>query len=249
LVAHADRHGLAYLAEAAPAMMGGAGLQAKVRAYLSRLGRLAREQYLDFARVRRYRQSLLCRADAPTDFALQPPRMAPLFATASMSLLQAASEGRLPRGTREPQASAHRDILEHLVARAPASVPVVELIRNTGAAAGAEAVIMEAWISGFVQFRTKPVSVALTVSTRPEAFALARWQARTRESVTNLRHESIRLTDPFALTLLTLLDGTRDRDATIGALAVGGRFGDASAVALRVDDALASFARFGLLIR
>ena len=166
-----------------------------------------------------------------------------------MSLLQAASEGRLPRGNREPQASVHRDILEQLVARAPATIPVAELTRNTGAVASAEAMIMEAWMSGFVQFRTKPISATPTASTRPEAFALARLQARTRESVTNLRHEAIRLTDSLTLTLLTLLDGTRDRDAMISALAAGGAFGNASAVAIRVDDALTSFARFGLLIR
>ena len=249
LTEHASRHGLAYLAEAAPVMMGGAGLGANVRAYLARLERLAREQYLDFARLRRFRQSLICRADAPTDFVLHPSRMAPLFATASMSLLQAASEGRLPRGNREPQASVHRDILEQLVARAPATIPVAELTRNTGAVASAEAMIMEAWMSGFVQFRTKPISATPTASTRPEAFALARLQARTRESVTNLRHEAIRLTDPLTLTLLTLLDGTRDRDAMISALAAGGTFGNTPEVAIRVDDALTSFARFGLLIR
>jgi hypothetical protein len=48
---------------------------------------------------------------------------------------------------------------------------------------------------------------------------------------------------------LTLVDGTRDRDALISALAAGGTFGNSSAVAIRVDDALTSFARFGLLIR
>ena len=123
---HASRHGLAYLAEAAPAMMGGAGLGANVRAYLSRLERLVREQYLDFARLRRFRQSLICRADAPTDFVLHASRMTPLFATASMALLQAANEGRLPHGNKEPQASVHRDILEQLVARAPATIAVAE---------------------------------------------------------------------------------------------------------------------------
>jgi hypothetical protein len=181
LAEHANRYSLAYLAEAAPAMMGGAGLGANVRAYLSRLERLAREQYLDFARLRRFRQSLVCRSDAPTDFALHPSRMAPLFATASMALLQAASEGRMPRGNREPQASVHRDILEQLVARAPATIPVAELTGNAGAVASAEAMIMEAWMSGFVQFRTKPISATSTASTRPEAFALARLQRDTRK--------------------------------------------------------------------
>jgi SAM-dependent methyltransferase len=249
--AHADRHGLAYLAEGAPAMMSGGGLGANVRAYLSRLSRLDREQYLDFARLRRFRQSLLCRADAPTDFALKPSRLASLFALASLPLLQAASEGRLPGGTGDPRASVHRRIFERLVAAAPATVPVVELDRSisAGSNSSAEATIMEAWMSGFMQLRTKPLLAASAVSTRPEAFALARWQASTRESLTNLRHEAIRLGDPFARTLLTLLDGTRDRDEIVRILGTAGEFGDASAVAMRIDDTLASFARFALLIR
>ena len=249
--AHAGRHGLAYLAEGSPAMMGGAGLGANVRAYLSRLARLDREQYLDFARLRRYRQSLLCRADAPTDFALKPSRMAPLFALASMPLVQAANEGRLPGGTEDPRASAHRRIFERLVAAAPASVPVAELAHGTaaGSSANAQATILEAWMTGFVQLRTKPLLATPTAGTRPQAFALARWQAGRRESVTNLRHESIRLTDPLARTLLTLLDGTRERDEMVNALAVRGAFGDPAAVAMRVDDTLASFARLGLLLR
>jgi SAM-dependent methyltransferase len=253
--AHASRHGLAYLAEAAPAMMAGAGLGANMRAYLSRLDRLAREQYLDFARLRRFRQSLLCRADAPTDFALKPSRMAALFATASMPLLQAANEGRLPGGTGDLQASVHRSIFERLVAAAPTTVPVAALAEGTGSPVGvgstpsAEAAILQTWMSGFVQLRTKPLPAMPTASIRPEAFALARWQASTRESVTNLRHESIRLTDPLARTLLTLLDGAHNRDEMVSALAAGSAFGDTSAVAMRVDDTLASFARSGLLIR
>jgi len=253
--AHAGRHGLAFLAEAAPAMMGPVALGANMRAYLSRLGRLAREQYLDFARLRRFRQSLLCRADAPTDFALKPSRMTPLFATASMQLVRAANEGRLPVGTGDPQASARRSLFERLVAAAPTAVPVAELTRGTGAPVGigstpsAEAMILEAWMSGIVHLRTKPLSATLTPGMRPEAFALARWQASTREGVTNLCHETVRFTDPLARTLLTLLDGTRDRAGMVSALATDAAFGDASAVAMRVDDTLASFARFGLLIR
>jgi hypothetical protein len=253
--AHVGRHGLAYLAEAAPSMMGSAGLAANVRAYLSRLDRLALEQYLDFARLRRFRQSLVCRAGATIDAALKPSRMAPLFAAASMSLLQAANDGRLPGEARDRRATAHQRIFERLVAAAPAAVPVAELARHAVAAAGAgsaasaEVVILQAWMSGFLQLRTTPLPVTPTASARPEAFALARRQANSHERVTNLRHESIRLADPLARALLPLLDGTRDRNSMVGALAAGGALGDASAVAMRVDDALASLARFALLIR
>jgi hypothetical protein len=209
---------------------------------------------LDFARLRRFRQSLLCRGDAPTDFALQPSRLTRLAATASMSLLQAASAGRMPGSATDPRASEHREILERLVAAAPATIPVAELARLPGSVPGqatdpgAEAAILQAWMAGFVQLRARPIAGTPTPSARPEALPLARWQAGSGDAVTNLRHESIRLTDPFARALLSLLDGRHDRQAMLDALA-GGAFGNAAAIAPRIDDTLASFARFGLLVR
>jgi len=84
---------------------------------------------------------------------------------------------------------------------------------------------------------------------RPVAFAIARWQARTRESITNLRHESVRFPDPFARTLLTLLDGTRDRSALARAFAADLTGGDPATIAPRLDEALAMVARYGVLSR
>ncbi|HKE40425.1 MAG TPA: methyltransferase regulatory domain-containing protein [Casimicrobiaceae bacterium] len=252
---HAARFGFACLAEAAPVMMGGAGLSANMRAYLSRLERIAREQYIDFARLRRFRQSLLVRADAPCHFDLQLSRMHSLFAMASMPLLQAAREGRLPGGAEESSLSTRRRMLERLVAVAPASVPVSDLLLNVGETDGAapaktaEATLFDAWMSGFVQFRTTRLHLARTASDRVEAFALARWQATTGTAVTNLRHETIRLSDSFARELLTLLDGSRDREELTRALASRGSFGDTSAVAKRVQGGIDLLAEFGLLIR
>ena len=58
---HAARHGLRYLAEADVQTMGVTGISDEAKAYLSTLDPLAREQYLDFLRLRRFRQSLLVR--------------------------------------------------------------------------------------------------------------------------------------------------------------------------------------------
>ena len=52
------------------ATMSSAGLAPEVRQMVDGLDRLTREQYLDFAHVRRYRQSLVTRADPATGFAL-----------------------------------------------------------------------------------------------------------------------------------------------------------------------------------
>ena len=252
---HARHHGLAYLAEAAPQMMSGVGLSPNMRAYLARLGHVAREQYNDYARLRRFRQSLFCRADAPSDSGLKPSRMNGLHATASMALLDAAREGRLP-GEQDARAIPQRNLLERLIAAEPGTVPVEALMASAGGAradsasqTNAEAMILEAWMSGFMQFRTVPLPVAKIAGARPEAFALARLQAKTREGVTNLRHETIRLPDPFARTLLALLDGTRDRSQIVRTLASGSSPAETASIARRVDDTLASLAQFGLMMR
>jgi hypothetical protein len=81
---------------------------------------------------------------------------------------------------------------------------------------------------------------------RPRVAAVARWQALRRETVANLRHEAVRLTDPFARALLPLCDGTRNRDDLARALAGARDAGDPS-LRERIDDALAGFARLALL--
>jgi SAM-dependent methyltransferase len=253
-VAHAARYGFGFLAEAAPAMMAGAGLSPKMRGYLARLPPLPREQYIDFARLRRYRQSLLVRAAGVAGVGLKPARMRPLFATASIPLVQAARDGQMPGGVAETRSKVSA-IFEHLVAAAPATVPVVDLLAatsdsaNAESSSGAEKALLDAWLSGYVHLRTKPLQLAPAAGSRPAAFALARRQAQTRESVTNLRHESVRIPDPFALKLLTLLDGTRDRAALAGLLAADSGVGDPAAIAQRLDEALAMLARCGVLSR
>jgi hypothetical protein len=253
-VAHAARHGLGFLCEAAPAMMGGAGLDAKMRAYLARLDPLACEQYIDFARLRRYRQSLLFRAGALANAERVPARMRTLYAMASMPLVQAARDGRVPGGTGETGANV-RAIFERLVAAAPATVAVVDLLaairasQSATAGPSAETALLEAWLSGFVHLRTKPLPAAASAGPHPEAFALARRQAAAHDRVTNLRHESIQFPDPFARKLVPFADGARDREALARALAAELGIGDPNAIAPRVDDALALLARYGLLVR
>ena len=98
-VAHAERHGLQFLAEAKLSMMSDAGVTPGIRQLLAGMDRLSREQYLDFARLRRFRSSLLCRARTGADFALRPDRLANLLVCASSGVVRAAAEGKLAQLT------------------------------------------------------------------------------------------------------------------------------------------------------
>ena len=61
--------------------------------------------------------------------------------------------------------------------------------------------------------------------------------------MTNLRHETIRLVDPFARALVPLLDGTRDRAALLATM----KHGDDTDALARLEDALAMLAQCALL--
>ena len=58
-------------------------------------------------------------------------------------------------------------------------------------------------------------ALATTPSERPVASALARLQAAEGTRITNLRHSSVDVPDALGRRLITLLDGTRDRDALL----------------------------------
>lgn len=240
VVEHAARYGLAYVAEAAPSMMAATGLASPLRRFLAAQDRLAREQYLDIARLRRFRQSILARAGAEGDGRLHPARAQSLHASASMPLMRTASDGQWPT-TGGADAPTLRALLTALVEAAPRALPIPALCAGVPSAPEgrpATAVLLEAWVSGLAQFHAVGPQAARNAGRTPCAARIARWQAPQREDVTNLRHETIRLVDPFARALLPLCDGTRDRAALATAL---------SATTAQVDETLATFAQCALL--
>jgi SAM-dependent methyltransferase len=87
---HLARFDLAYLGEAKLSMMTAAGLTPRVQQFLANMDRLAREQYLDFVRLRRFRQSLVCRGDANPSGVPAHERAAAMHAAAPTTLVRAA---------------------------------------------------------------------------------------------------------------------------------------------------------------
>ncbi len=253
LVAHAGRHGLTFVAEAAIATMSGDGLAPELRRMLDGLDRLAREQYLDFAHFRRYRQSLLARGASATGFAPSPPRIASLHASASTALIRAAAEGGLAGGGADDDA---RALQRWLVERAPRAASMAEarawLRGRTGQKDVApprtiEELVAEAFAAGLAQLHAAPPRLAATVGERPLASPLARWQATRRDHLTNLRHETVKIGDATARQLLALLDGSRDRGQLAAALGPALAAADRRALEARIDPYLQAFARLALL--
>jgi protein-L-isoaspartate O-methyltransferase len=255
--AHLARYDLAYLGEAKLSMMTAAGLTPRVQQFLSTMDRLTREQYLDFARLRRFRQSLVCRADATPSSVASHERAAAMHAAASTSLVRSAVEGKAFADAvpADPNARAMRRLLQWLVEEAPRVIPVHEvthwLTRNAPEDAAASrpvpALLAEASYAGTVELYTEPPPLAAAVSERPLASAIVRWQAARQAGLTNLRHEPLRLDDPHALAMLALLDGTRTHHDL--AIALGARLpdGEKGQAGERVSTYLSQFVLHGLI--
>jgi hypothetical protein len=271
-VAHAEKHGLHFLAEAKLSMMSDAGIAAGMRQLLTGLDRLKREQYLDFARLRRFRSSVLCRPHDGIDLALRPDRLATMRVCASSGVVRAAAEGKLARaaganspgsaGATENEAAAAEALLHWLVEIFPRTPPVSEarewhrqrLDRHPRDAPrrSVEALLLDACISGVVEPHVYPPVLVSEAGERPLASPVARWQAKNGERITNLRHETLTLKETRVRRLLALLDGTRTRKelarAWAEAIAEDGST-DAHAAVADLDDYLGQFARHALLAR
>lgn len=121
--------------------------------------------------------------------------------------------------------------------------------------------LLQGYFGGVVELSARPAPYAAQVSDRPTARRLARVQAERDETVTTLRHASLKL-NPTARQLLRLLDGTRDRAAlrttleraiVEGAAALGGTvvLGEVERQQLThgLDQDLRRFAAEGLLVK
>jgi len=261
--AHAARHGLSFLAEAKLLMMSSAGLSPRVQQFVAGAERLAREQYLDFVRVRRFRQSLVCRADAVAESRLVATNVASMHASASTTLVRAAAEGKAFAGTLPASAPGTvsepeilRAFLHWLLERSPRSVTMTETRawaeefrgdRATPSGFAIESMLLDACVVGTVDLHVAPLALVSAPGPRPQASSSARWQARRGQAVTNLRHETMTLQDPAALKLLALLDGTSDREHLAAAMTP--LLGPSTRESMpRVEEYLQEFARYALLM-
>jgi hypothetical protein len=74
---------------------------------------------------------------------------------------------------------------------------------------------------GLVDFHAAPPRHTTEPPERPEASALIRLLAEQGPDLVSLRHEPVRLEDPYGRFMLRLMDGTRDREGLLDALVAG----------------------------
>ena len=224
--AHAAGHGLRFLAEADVFEMSTGAFGAEVAERLAELGDdvVAREQYLDFFKGRMFRQTLLCHADAEPGESVPDVVREMLVASPARptgDVTAARVEFRGPRGaTLTTDHGLVKRALVRLGDAWPHPVPVAEL---TGAATADDVdvlceTLLRAYAANLVALHVWAPALATAPSERPVASALARLQAAGGTRVTNLRHAGVEIPDALGRRLITLLDGTRDRDALVDEL-------------------------------
>jgi predicted methyltransferase family protein/protein-lysine methyltransferase-like protein/methyltransferase family protein len=205
-VAHAARHGLAYVEDASVIDTWNVSLTAEAQESVRQIAagdRILREQYLDLLRVRHFRCSLLCHDSAAPRREWVNANAAEMFAA---SPVQETGPGTFvsPIGVRVE--TAHQDVIEFLrrcLVRWPEALPI----------AGQEAEMAVALFQrGLIEMRTVP-GLAKRAGDRPLASPLARYQVLQGPTVSTLLHTAVEIPHPAAREFLKLLDGTRDRPA------------------------------------
>jgi methyltransferase-like protein len=239
-IRHARSHELRYVAGAQQQMNVFQQLPVPVRHRIKTFTSdpVALEQYADFLWGTQYRDTVLCRADAPA------VANSGLLAVQKMSVaawlieqpLQASSQTAsgvrflITRQNREivvsdPRLSA---VLRLLARNWPHSVPFGDLLTafSAGSAASDDkrhadflaSQILAWYMATVVELWTRPTDFIAKSPARPKVTPLARLQAKTAAPIVNLRHEECRFADPFLHPFVLLMDGTRDRDALLAGL-------------------------------
>ncbi len=266
-VARAGRRGLQFLCEAQLKEILEPDLDAEALAVLSQLAAgdpIAYQQYLDFARYRRFRQTLLCHSKIALQRVGVLERVAGLRLASPMRVSGQKADGLVEftnirgagtLGTKSPLVIAMLRRLEEIWPRAEkfeilleSMLPLVpQSDRNEASTKLAEAAL-KLGAGTLVDLRTYDPPLPSALPEKPTASLLARVMARDGGMVTTLLHTHVDLEDEQGRRFLELLDGSRDRQALADALAVGAPGYSREMILQQVDDNLVSFYKMGLLV-
>ncbi len=230
-MAQAGRHGLQYLGETDFFEMNELLLPPEHLALLKALAPrdvVEKEQYMDFLKNRAFRQTLLCRREVDV-------RRSVTATLLDRFLVESrAEETQTVGGSRETQYRTSRGatmttsdpftqrMMKRLDEAAPRPLSFQELLGDGIKEADLRLLLMGMYGSAVINLRLWKPPCAAAAGPRPEASRLARVQLERRPIVTGLSHHDLNLVDDKILSLIRLLDGTRDRGALIRDLAAAG---------------------------
>jgi SAM-dependent methyltransferase len=209
-------HGLQYLAEAEFFTMQESIYGQPVREALRPFAadRIRKEQYLDFLRGRRFRQSLICHAGVPLEAEANAAYIRDLVFSCPA---RPDEEGRFRRALGVPIKPVHplaRAALLHMVDVWPRRLRFDEV--RTGCAMEGDAddladILLGCYSVGVIEAHASAPVIAVEPGARPRASPLARLQFADGTVAVNLHHKLVQIEEEEARRLVRMLDGTRGR--------------------------------------
>lgn len=237
-VAHAGRFKLQFLGESDYFEMTSDLMPSATAGLLRGLAErdvVLKEQYFDFLKGRRFRQTILCRADAPIRREPDPATVFDFAAVGDAIPDPDPPDLTLGVPAKFRTASGASMTSDHPVAKAAltelrAAFPAprsfselfVDAVRRVGSANEAEdrqglaKLLLGGYRVGLLELHLDPPRFARAAGARPKLSPLARVQLDAgAEALTSLRPSIVRMENPISRELLRLLDGTRDRAAVL----------------------------------
>jgi methyltransferase-like protein/SAM-dependent methyltransferase len=217
-VAHAARYGLQYLSETNYFEMCSEAFTGTASPVFQKVAGdpILKEQYLDFARCRRFRQTLLCHADRPVWRKIRDERFPDLHFAATARLTEIDGDAREFQGPHSSRIkTTHQGvirILHQLIDAWPGTIAFSDLSTAGDDIPTMYDILGSLFMTGLLEIRSAPPRLTQIPSERPVASPLARFQAANGLPVTSLRHMTLNTSGETERRLIALLDGTRTRD-------------------------------------
>jgi SAM-dependent methyltransferase len=214
---HAARHGLQYLSEANYFDMQPDDRGLSEAPVFAELGDdpILRDQYIDFARCRVFRQSLLCHREIALDRTAPKERLTQLFLASPAGIIS-SEDGEVDfRGPNNSRIKTAHPVVLHLMHALmdvwPRAISYRELVPEHADRNEVCEILHGLFGAGLIEARIASPNLATRPGERPLASPLARLQAAGNLPLTTLRHMTIVTGGGIENRLISLLDGTRTR--------------------------------------
>jgi methyltransferase-like protein/SAM-dependent methyltransferase len=215
---------------------------------------ILKEQYADFLKCRKFRQTLLCHAGLQLDRSLKPENMHVFSAVSSARPVSENPDIQSPTAVEEFRSIKGQALTtNHPLVKAamlclgdvwPRALSFDELLAQARTKLGRECyqtettneqdrrvlgdMLLQAYGKNLVELHVHAPRFATTLSERPVASPVARLQLQHGPMVTNLCHGCVKLEGTLAQHLFQLLDGSRDRPALLEELSTLVKSGSAT---------------------
>jgi len=244
-VAHARRHGLQYLGESEVSVnFDPKRALAPLAEQAPGADRIEREQYMDFLRLRRFRQTLLCHGEVELEPEPGPRHFDRLLFSADLKVEDDRLQGRT--GSCTIVNDSVRRIAAEFGARFPRPLYFAEMLPHAADEGALRDILLGLCEAGFADVHTFDFPCERAVTERPKATRLVRHQVVQSEYVTNACHIPVKV-DEVGRCILYLLNGTRTVRDVARDLAVAPGHPPVEEIAEHLPESLEWIAKHALL--